>query len=90
MGWSDVGTWHSAAPLLPQSPGGRALARHVVAHDASNCVVHAPGKVVALLGVEDVVVVDAGDALLVMSRHRGQDVRHLIRSLESEFADPPT
>jgi mannose-1-phosphate guanylyltransferase len=90
IGWSDVGTWHSAAPLLPSAPGGRGLARHVVARDADGCVVHAPDKVVALLGVEDLVVVDSGDALLVMSRHRGQDVRHLISALESELPDPPT
>lgn len=90
VGWSDVGTWHSAAPLLPAAPGGRARARHVVAVDATGCVVHAPQKVVALLGVDDLVVVDTPDALLVMSRHRGQDVRQLIADLESDLPDPPT
>lgn len=90
VGWSDVGTWHSAAALLPTAPGGRAVARHVTALEASGCVVHAPDKVVALLGVDDLVVVDTPDALLVMSRHRGQDVRHLTASLESDLSDPPT
>jgi mannose-1-phosphate guanylyltransferase len=90
VGWSDVGTWHSAAPLMPAAPGGRGRARHITAIDASGCVVHAPRKVVALLGVDDLVVVDTPDALLVMSRHRGQDVRQLIADLESDLPDPPT
>jgi len=90
VGWSDVGTWHSAAPLLPPAPGGRGLARHITAVDASGCVVHAPRKVVALLGVDDLVVVDTPDALLVMCRHRGQDVRQVIADLESRLPAPPT
>lgn len=90
IGWSDVGTWGSAAALLPAAPGGRGRARHIVAIDTQGCIVHAPQKVVALLGVEDLVVVDTPDALLVMSRPRGQDVRQLIADLESDLPDPPT
>lgn len=90
IGWSDVGTWGAVAGLLPEAPGGRGLARHIVARDATGCVVHAPAKVVALLGVEDIVLVDTPDAVLVMSRHRGQDVRELVADLESEIDDAPT
>ncbi len=82
IGWSDVGTWESAGAWMPEAAGGRAVARAVVAVDAADNVVHAGGKVVALLGVDDLVVVDTPDALLVMRRGRGQDVRRILDALD--------
>lgn len=81
-GWSDVGAWPEAALAWPEQPGGRALARAVVARDAAGNAVHAPGAVVALLGVRDLVVVATGDALLVMDAARAQDLRHVVAELE--------
>lgn len=71
-GWSDVGSWEAI--------GSAATAIEAV--DASGNVVHAPGKLVALLGVEDLVVVDTPDALLVARRDRAQDVRQVVAALE--------
>jgi mannose-1-phosphate guanylyltransferase len=82
-GWSDVGSWNGVAPFLPEVAGGRGLADTVIAVGAEGCVVHAPGRVVALVGVQDLVVVDAGDALLVMDRHRAGDVREVVAQLEA-------
>lgn len=81
-GWSDVGSWKAAAALMPSLEGHRVHAASIVDVGASQCVVYAPGKVVALVGVEDIVVVDAADALLVMHRDRAQDVREVVRILE--------
>ena len=82
IGWSDVGSWTALREHLPAGEGGHTLAREVVAIDASGCVVHAPDKLVALVGVEDLVIVDAGDALLVCRADRAQDVRAVIAALE--------
>jgi mannose-1-phosphate guanylyltransferase len=82
LGWSDVGTWTAAAAEMPVVPGGRGIARAVVSRDSRSCVVHAPGKVVVLIGLKDVVVVDTPDALLVMDAARAQQVGDVVRTLE--------
>lgn len=83
VGWSDVGSWSGIAERLPEVEGGRGLAGEVAAIDSSGCVVHAPGKLVALLGVHDLVVVDTGDALLVLHKDRAQEVRDMLAHLNA-------
>ncbi len=82
-GWSDLGAWSALGDVLPAGEGGHVLARDVVALDARGNVVHAPDRVVALLGVEGLVVVDAGDVLLVTRAEHAQDVRRLVDALEA-------
>ncbi|MFT5585153.1 MAG: mannose-1-phosphate guanylyltransferase [Cognaticolwellia sp.] len=81
MGWSDLGSWEAVAEHLPVLPGGRGLGR-VLAIDSQNNIVHATGKVVALLGVHDLVVVDTGDALLICPRDQSQRVREVHQLLK--------
>ena len=83
FGWSDVGSWNSLAEHLPENEAGRGNVREAISVDASNCIVHAPGKVVALIGVEGLVVVDTEDALLVCRADRAQEVREVIAQLEA-------
>lgn len=83
MGWSDLGSWEAVAEHLPEVPGGRGQGR-IVAVDARDNVVYAPDKVVALLGVEGLVVVDTGDALLVCPRDHAQRVRELHAALRAQ------
>lgn len=87
LGWSDVGSWPALAEHLPAIPGGRGVADPVVAVDSSGNIVHAPGKVVALVGVSDLVVVDTGDALLVCDKEQAQRVREVLAVLEERGLD---
>lgn len=80
MGWSDLGSWEAVAEHLPEQPGGVGVG-DIVAVDAQDNVVHAPGKTVALLGVSGLVVVDTGDALLVCPKDQAQRVRELHAAL---------
>jgi mannose-1-phosphate guanylyltransferase len=82
LDWSDMGSWTAVGDDLPKVPGGKGKAREIVAHQSNKCIVHAPGKVVALLGVEELVVVDTPDALLVMHASRSQQVGDIVRLLE--------
>ena len=75
--WSDVGSWEALAELLAADDDGNVTRGDVVALDASGNLVHAPGVTVALLGVEDLAVVRAGDVLLVASLKRSQDIKAL-------------
>lgn len=81
-GWSDVGSWQAAWELGEKDPAGNVARTDpgaAVFLDATGNVATAPpGKVVALLGVHDLVVVDTPDALLVMPRDRAQDVKSIV------------
>ncbi len=80
-GWSDVGSWAAAWELAAKDVDGNAGV--TVAVDARGNLVHAPaGKVVAVLGASDLVVVDTGDAILILPRERSQEVRAVVAALE--------
>lgn len=82
VGWSDVGSWAAFGELRAPDQDGNVTMGTVVTCDASgNIVVGDPDKVIALVGVEDLVVVQAGDAILVVPRDRAQDVRVAVEAL---------
>jgi mannose-1-phosphate guanylyltransferase len=84
FGWSDVGSWESAWELAHKDESGNALPEGAVAVDArGNLARTSSKKVVALVGVNDLVVVETEDALLVMPRSRAQDVRAVVDALKS-------
>ncbi|MCL2725239.1 MAG: sugar phosphate nucleotidyltransferase [Polyangiaceae bacterium] len=86
FGWSDVGSWQSAWELGDKDHHGNALEQDTIAIDAKDNLVRSLGKtkkVIALLGVNDLVVVDTDDAILVMPRDRAQDVRMVIENLKA-------
>ena len=79
--WSDVGSWPEMLETVPADAAGNRSAADLVAIDASGCLVDAPGRLVALIGVSDLVVVDTGDALLVCHRDRAQEVKQVVAEL---------
>lgn len=93
FGWDDVGDFASLACLLTAEGedlrvlGDRALVRSV---DAGGLVVPAAGRVVAVVGLDDVVVVDTGDALLVTTLERAQDVKNIVAALKEDGHDELT
>lgn len=78
IGWNDVGSW---AALDLES------CRALVTLDSQGNVVHAPGKVVAIAGVDDLVVVDTPDALLIVPKSRAQDVKELVAKVQEQDLD---
>lgn len=86
IGWSDVGSWGAIPEILPaDSTGNVTLAvRGIVGVDSTGSVIHAPGKMVALVGVENLVVVDTPDALLVGRLDRSQEVRQIVDTLRKK------
>jgi mannose-1-phosphate guanylyltransferase len=77
-GWSDVGTWAAVYELGAGGEGANATRGEVVALDTSGCLVHAAaGRPVFTLGVSDLVIVDAGDCLLVARRDQAERLKEL-------------
>lgn len=89
FGWSDLGSWTTAWELSTKDDDGNATGSDSVLVDASGNLVRAPlGKVVALVGVSDLVVVDTQDALLVVPRSRAQEVREVVQRLAERKGEP--
>jgi mannose-1-phosphate guanylyltransferase len=87
FGWNDVGSWNAVYELMARDPHGNAIAHESVCLDARNNFVDARGKLVALLGVENLIVVDTPDALLVADRARAQEVGDVVKALEKRKRD---
>lgn len=88
FGWNDLGSWtalheHHAAKSKP--PDGNLIhSAGVFVLNAHGNYVHAPGKFVATVGVDDLVVVETEDALLITTRHRAQDVGKVVKHLDEK------
>jgi mannose-1-phosphate guanylyltransferase len=84
LGWDDIGDWASLAALLPGDGPLRVLGDDVNVHavDATGVIVPDTGRLVAVLGLEDVVVIDTPDALLVTTRERAQEVKAIVDHLK--------
>ena len=81
FGWSDVGSWAAVHRLMPKDAHGIAGNGRWLELGAKNCLIHAPDRLVVLLGIEGAVIVDTPDALLVGDLERSQDVRELVDAL---------
>lgn len=84
FGWNDVGSWNAVYELLERDSHGNVMALESICLDSHNNFVDARGKVVALVGVRDLIVVDTPDALLVASRDRSQQVGDIVKMLEKQ------
>jgi mannose-1-phosphate guanylyltransferase len=87
FGWNDLGSWtalheHHTAKAAP-GEGNIILAEQAFVLNATGNYVHAPGKFVAAVGVNDVVVVETPDALLITTRQHAQDVGKVVKFLDS-------
>lgn len=82
FGWNDLGSWDALADLALKDERGNALQGTVVAVDTKNTLVLGGKKLIALVGMEDVVVVERDDAILVLKRGTSQDVKKVVDHLE--------
>lgn len=80
-GWSDVGSWDAAAEMAPGDAAGNAVEGDVLVVDGRGLFVRGGARLVALVGVEDLIVVDTPDALLVCRRGSSQKVREVVAAL---------
>ncbi len=79
--WSDIGSWQAVAELGDADAQGNRLIGDVVAVDSQDCYVQADKRLVATVGVRDLVIIDAGDAVLVADRSNSQAVKQVVETL---------
>ncbi len=88
FGWNDLGSWASLHEHLGQADDDNVLdgpTNGIAAIQSKGNYVYAPGKMVALLGVDGLVVVETEDALLITTRERSQDVSKIVRMVHAEL-----
>ncbi|MBU6376849.1 MAG: hypothetical protein KGQ59_12680, partial [Bdellovibrionales bacterium] len=85
-GWDDLGSWTSVEILASERgrkrDWGVALGGDVVTVESTGLVVDAPGRTVATLGVQDLIIVDSGKVILVADKSRAQDIKTLVDVLK--------
>jgi mannose-1-phosphate guanylyltransferase len=82
FGWNDLGSWEEIYKISRKDADGNAVTGEVLPLDTKNCLIDSPHRLIATLGVEDLVIVDAGDAILICRRDRAQDVRELVELMK--------
>jgi len=84
FGWNDVGAWSALAEIVPAGDDGSVrVGGPLVALDARGAIaVSDPGTLVTVIGIDDVIVVQSGDAVLVVPRARAQEVREAVAAIE--------
>ncbi len=88
-GWSDLGAWSSVWEHVPHDANGNACRGDVLLHEAKSSFVQAESRLVALVGMENTIVVETADAVLVASKDRVQEVKEIVRRL-GEMKRPET
>ncbi len=81
FGWSDVGSWDEVYRLSPKDDHGNFAHGKVISFDTKNSYIHTDDKLVATVGVEDLIIINTPDALLVCKRGSSQDVKEIVDHL---------
>lgn len=81
--WSDIGSWDALFDITPRDAQGNVVHGPVVTTDTADCVVYSDGRLTAVVGINDLVVVSTSDAVMVVPRARSQEVRELVTKLKA-------
>ncbi|MBI4708392.1 MAG: mannose-1-phosphate guanylyltransferase [Candidatus Omnitrophica bacterium] len=82
FGWSDIGSWQALGEILEKDAQGNIIRGRSITLDCKNSLIFADKRLVAAVGVKDIVIVDTADALLVCAKDKAQDVKQLVELLK--------
>ncbi len=92
--WSDIGSWESLWELREKDQNGNVLEGRIAAHDTKNCLIQVKDRLIGCVGLENLVIVDTGDAILIADRSNGDGMKIMVNGLKStgckEVVDPPS
>ena len=87
MEWTDLGSWESLHKVSDKDNDGNVLRGNVISQDTKNSLIFSEKKLVASIGVENLIIVETDDALLVCNMNRSQEVKKLVETLKREERD---
>lgn len=83
IGWSDIGSWTQLGALYPADEHKNNNLGNVMCKETNNCIIHGGERLIATLGVKDLIISDTADALLVAHKDRAQEVRSIVDELKA-------
>lgn len=83
-GWSDVGSWSALWEVSDKDENQNSYHGDVIMKNTSDCYIYAPNKLVAAVGLENIVVIDTKDAVLVADKSKVQEVKQIVEQLKEE------
>ncbi len=83
-GWSDVGSYSALWEVCQQDDQHNVIKGDVIAHDTSNSYIHSQNKLIATLGVDNLVVIDTPDAVLIANKDKVQNVKEIVNELKAQ------
>lgn len=84
IGWNDLGSWASLHEIMEKDEDGNAVIGNHVGVDTHNCLIHSKERLVATIGLDNLVIIDTGDVVLVLPAGRSQDIKALLDELKKE------
>lgn len=84
IGWSDIGSWSALHDLLSFDGDTNVVVGRHVGIDTYNSLIHGGDKLIATVGLDNMIVVDSGDVLLICPKGRAQDIKKILEKLEEQ------
>ena len=82
--WSDIGAWDALYDYADKDVDNNVLLGDVMAEGSTNCLIRSESRLIAAVGVQDLVIVETADAVLVMDKNNAQDVKQVVKRIKAE------
>jgi len=86
-GWSDIGSWSALWDVNNKDTDGNTVSADSILQETTNCLIQGGERLIATVGIDNLVIVDTKDALLVASKDKVQDVKKIVEQLKAEGRD---
>jgi mannose-1-phosphate guanylyltransferase len=84
FGWSDIGSWDALWEISEKDENGNAVKGHFIGLNARKSLIHGSQKLIALVDVEDLIIVETHDSILICKRGASQKVKNIVEMLEAQ------
>mgnify|MGYP001386258637 CR=1 FL=1 len=81
-GWSDIGSWNSVWQINNKDQEGNAIEGNVIIKNTSNCYIRGEKRLVAAIGLKNLIIVETGDAILIVEKDQSQEVKNIVNTLK--------
>ncbi|TVY09788.1 mannose-1-phosphate guanylyltransferase [Paenibacillus cremeus] len=87
FGWDDVGSWTALDRINDRDENGNVIKGNILNIDTKRCIIESNGKLIATLGIEDLIIVDTEDVTLICTKDKAQEVKLLLKELRMQKLD---
>ena len=81
-GWSDIGSWNSVWQINNKDKEGNAVDGNVIIKNTSNCYIRGEKRLIAAIGLKNLIIVETGDAILIIEKDQSQEVKNIVNTLK--------